>query len=59
MKNFQAWQLEIKVAFQNCFSKRSKHACDKSLTFLVVTCLDYHFVQSDLVASGFLKALTV
>ena len=27
----------------------------KSFTFLVVTCLDYHFVQSDLVGSGFLK----
>ena len=25
-------------------------------TFLVVKCLDYYFVQSDLVGSGFLKA---
>ena len=28
----------------------------KSFTFLVLICLDYHFVQSDLVGSGFLKA---
>ena len=39
----------FKVAFP-------KHTCDKSFTFLAVTYLDYHFVQSDLVDSGFLKA---
>ena len=54
---FQAGQLDETPAFYGCFYKRSKHICDKSLTFLVVTCLDldYHFVQSDLVGSGFLK----
>ena len=38
-----------------------KTNCYTSFTFLVVTmsCLDYHFVQSDLVGSGFLKALTM
>ena len=41
------------------FSKRSKHTCDKSFTFLVVTCLDYDFVQSVLVDIGFLKVYTV
>ena len=28
-------------------------------TFLVVICLDYHFVQSDLVVRAFLMALTL
>ena len=56
---FQAGQFDEKPAFYGCFSKRSKHTCDKSLTFLVVTCQYYHFVQSGLVGSGFLNALTV
>ena len=37
----------------------SKHTDDKSLTFLVVTCLDYHFVQPDLVGIGFLKGYLI
>ena len=32
---------------------------DMSYTILVVTYLEYHFVQSDLVGSGFLKAKTM
>ena len=52
---FQAYQIDEKPLFKNCFSKRSKHTCDMSFTFLVVTCLDYHFMQSDLVGSGFLN----
>ena len=53
---FQTWQIDGKPAFKDCFCKRPKYTLDKSFTFLVVTCLDYHFVQSDLVGSGFLKA---
>ena len=53
---FEALQFVGKSAFSDCFSKRAKHTCDKFFTSLVVTCLDNHFVQSDLVGSGFLKA---
>ena len=56
MINFKFGQFGEKPSFYDCLCKRSKHTCDKSFTFLVVTCLDYHFVQSDLVGSGFLKA---
>ena len=55
----QACQFDEKPAFYDCLSKRSKHTCDKSFTLLVLTCLDYHFVQLDLAGSGFLKAITV
>ena len=52
---FQTWLVDGKPAFLDCFSKRSKHTLDKSFTFLDVTCLDYHFLQPDLVDRGFLK----
>ena len=55
MLKFQAFQFDENPAFKDCFSKRSKRTCDKSFTFLVPICLDYHFVQSDLVGSGSLK----
>ena len=35
--------------FKIYFLNNQKHACDKSLTFLVVACQDYHAVQLDLV----------
>ena len=50
-------QFDENPAFQNGFSKRPKHTCDKNLAFLVFACPDYHFVQSDLVGSGFLKPI--
>ena len=51
------FQFDETPAFQNGFSKRSKHTCDKYLAFLVFACPDYRFVQSDLVGSGFLKPI--
>ena len=46
---FQAWPIWWKPRFLRLLSKRSKHTCDKFFTYLVVTCLDHHFLQSDLV----------
>ena len=41
----------FKIALQN-----DQNTLEKDFfTFLVVTCLDFHFMQSDLVGSGFLK----
>ena len=45
MLNLLTWQ--FKIAFLND---------QYTLEIRVVTCLDCHFVQSDLVGSGFLKA---
>ena len=50
---FQACQFDKKLAFYDCLSNQPKYTCDKAVTFLVLTCLDYNFVQSDLVGSGF------
>ena len=44
----------FKIAFLN-----DQSTLEIRFTFLVVTCLDYHFVQSDLVGSGFMKTLIV
>ena len=41
----------FKIAFLNDQNTLEKNF----LTFLAVTCPDYHFMQSDLVGSGFLK----
>ena len=53
MLKFQACKFDKKLAFYDCFSNQPKYTCDKSFTFLVLTCLDYNFVQSDLIGSGF------
>ena len=47
--------LRFKIAFLNDHNTLEI----RPLHFLVVKCLDYHFMQSDLIGSGFLKALTV
>ena len=41
----------FKIAFLNDLNMLEK----TFFTFLVVTCLVYHFMQSDLVGSGYLK----
>ena len=52
--NFKLGQIWWKPSFPR-FLLTIKTHFDMSFTFLVVTCLDYHFVQSDLVGSGFLR----
>ena len=44
----------FKIAFLN-----DQNTLDKSFTFLVVTCLDYHFLQSDLVGRPKLCEISV
>ena len=57
MIKFQAWQFDENPDSQDLFSKRSKDICDKSLTFSGCRMSRLpHFVHSDLVGSGFLKA---
>ena len=55
-KSFKLGNLMKTPLFKIAFLNNQTHTCDNSFTFLIVTCLDYHFVQSDLVGSGFLKA---
>ena len=50
---FQAWQFGAKPRFLRLLN--DQNTCDKSVTFLVVTCLEYRFLQSGLVGSRFLK----
>ena len=54
---FQTWQLDGNTLFKIAFLNDQNTL--ESSTFLVVTCPDYHFVQSDLVDSGFLKVYNV
>ena len=54
MLKFQSCQFMRKRLFKIALLN-NQNTCDKSFTFLVITCLDYHFVQWDLVGSGFLK----
>ena len=59
MFKFQTWQFDGKPAliFMIAFLN-DRNTLEITFTFLVVTCLDYHFVQSDFVhvGSGFVRA---
>ena len=45
--DFSVKQFMLGNLMKTPLSKRSKHTCDKSFTFLIVKCLDYHYMQSD------------
>ena len=53
---FHTWQFDGNWLFQIAFLNDQNTLERSPSHFLVVTGLHYHFMQSDLVGSGFLKA---